>query len=148
MEVITFDVEHGSSHLIRTPNDQVVMIDAGNTESFSPAQYIRNFWQIDTVRWFTVTHHDADHLVDIENVSWYLEVATLEQPSLSYEQLQVLYPNGFSPALQKFLQYRRRFSRPAPAMSDPSYDWGGIQFATFVNDFMILRIRILTISVL
>ena len=135
MRVITFDVEHGSSHLIRTPNDQVVMIDAGNTDDFSPARYISDYWRIVEVRWLTVTHHDADHLSDIDNVSRHLNVRTLEQPTLSYEQLYALYNGVFSPSLEKFLQYRRRFSTLAPLMSDPSYDWGGVQFATFSNGF-------------
>src|SRR5215204_6650852 len=106
MRVITFDVEHGSSHLIRTPNDQVVMIDAGNTDDFSPARYISDYWRIVEVRWLTVTHHDADHLSDIDNVSRHLNVRTLEQPTLSYEQLYALYNGVFSPSLEKFLQYR------------------------------------------
>ena len=135
MRVITFDVEHGSSQLIRTPNDQVIMIDAGNTETFSPARFISDTWQIVDVRWFTVTHHDADHLADIEIVDKYLNIGTLSQPRLSREQLQVLYTQGFSPALEKFLEFRQRFSTPALPISDPSYDWGGIQFATFDNDF-------------
>jgi|SRR5918992_1717226 competence protein ComEC len=135
MKVITFDVEHGSSHLIRTPNDQVIMIDAGNTENFSPAFYIRNAWKITNVRWFTVTHHDADHLRDIGNIAKYLAVQTLHTSDVTIEQLQVLYNNVFSPSLEEFLEYKKRFNIPAPPMSDPSYNWGGVQFATFQNNF-------------
>ncbi len=135
MKIITFDVEHGSSHLIRTPNDQVIMIDAGNTDTFSPALYIRNVWQITTVRWFTLTHHDADHLSDIGNIAKYLEVQTLETPKVDVAQLNVLYNNVLSPALEEFLEFKKRFGRPVPEMGDPSYDWGGIQFATFRNEY-------------
>ena len=135
MQVITFDVEHGSNHLIRTPNDQIVMIDAGNTETFSPARYISDTWQITDIRWFALTHHDTDHLADIENVTCYLDVKTLQTPSLSVEQLRVLYNNEFSAPLQKFLEFRQRFSVTAPPIHDPSYDWGGVRFASFDNDY-------------
>src|ERR687896_752437 len=113
MKVITFDVEHGSNHLIRTPNDEVVMIDAGNTPTFSPAEYIREVWKIANVRWLTVTHHDADHLMDIGNIVKNLYVHTLLQPHVTYEQLQLLYNNVFSPSLVEFLDFRKRFNQPA-----------------------------------
>lgn len=135
MRVITFDVEHGSNHLIRTPSDQIIMIDAGNTDTFSPAAFIRYNWGITNLRWLTITHHDADHLADISNVERYLHVHTLHTPDVNVAQLQQLYSAGFSPALEEFLQFRQRFNIPAPEMHDPSYDWGGIQFATFENDY-------------
>jgi beta-lactamase superfamily II metal-dependent hydrolase len=135
MKVITFDVEHGSSHLIRTPSDQVIMIDAGSTENFSPALHILNIWKTKQVRWFTVTHHDADHLTDISNIAEYLQVMTLDSPVLDETQLSELYTEEFSTPLEVFLEYKKQFNRRVPAMSDPSYDWGGVQFATFGNKF-------------
>src|SRR5438128_1566288 len=135
MKIITFDVEHGSNHLIRTPNDQVIMVDAGNTGTFSPALYIRNVWGITTVRWFTLTHHDADHLSDIGNIVKYLKVQILQTPDVDVTQLNILYNNELSPVLEEFLEFKKRFVNPLPPMSDPSYDWGGVQFATFENAF-------------
>src|SRR5260370_7584244 len=130
MRVIIFDVEHGSNHLIRTPNDQVIMIDAGNTDTFSPALYIRNVWKITTVRWFTLTHHDADHLSDIGNIIKYLKVKILETPKVDVAQLNVLYNNVLSPALEPFLKFKNRFLRTVPDMAYPRYNWGGVPFAT------------------
>src|SRR5438874_1886149 len=135
MRIIIFDVEHGSSHIIRTPNDQIIMIDAGSTENFSPALYLRDVWKIVSVRWFTVTHHDADHLTDISNVAEFLSVRTLHAPKLEDIHLRQLYTGDFSTPLEVFMEYKRRFNIPAPDMSDPSYDWGGVQFATFGNEF-------------
>ncbi len=135
MKVITFDVEHGSNHLIRTPSDQVIMIDAGSKENFSPALYIINAWKLSSVRWFTLTHHDADHLTDINNIAQYLTVATLHCPTLDEAQLRQLYTAEFSTPLEVFLEYKKRFTVPVPTMGDSSYDWGGVQFATFENNF-------------
>jgi beta-lactamase superfamily II metal-dependent hydrolase len=132
MRVINFDVEHGSSHIIRTPNDQIVIIDAGSTESFSPAIYLKDTWGITNIRWFTLTHHDADHLTDINNIAEYLHVQTLHSPEIEIDELNHLY-DEFSTPLEVFLEYKKNFTTPAPPMSDPSYSWGGVQFATFGN---------------
>jgi len=137
MRVINFDVEHGSSHIIRTPNDQIVIIDAGSTESFSPAIYLKDTWGITNIRWFTLTHHDADHLTDINNVAEHLRVQTLHSPEIEIDELNLVY-DEFSTPLEVFLEYKKNFTIPAPPMSDPNYDWGGVQFATFgnkINDF-------------
>ena len=61
-KVITFDVEHGSSHVLITPNDRVIMIDAGSREDFSPALHLKITWGYTQLRWLTVTHHVSDHL--------------------------------------------------------------------------------------
>ncbi len=134
MKSITFDVEHGSSHIIRTPNDQVIMIDAGSREDFSPALYLRNVWNISSV-WFTLTHHDSDHLTDINNIAEFLNVYALHTPDLEVEHLRELYPGEFSTPLEVFLEFKKRFTIPIPPMSDPSYNWGGVQFATFSNNY-------------
>jgi beta-lactamase superfamily II metal-dependent hydrolase len=135
MKVITFDVEHGSSHIIRTLNDQVFMIDAGSTENFSPALHILNNWGTKYVRWFTLTHHDADHLTDIDKIAENLQVMTLDQPLLDEAQLSQLYTEEFSTPLEVFLEFRKQFIFPALPISHPSYDWGGVQFAAFGNKF-------------
>jgi beta-lactamase superfamily II metal-dependent hydrolase len=139
MRIITLDVDHGSSHIIRTPSDQIIMIDAGSTEDFSPALHIRNAWDTSLIRWFTVTHHDADHLTDINNIAEYLDVRILHHPNLNEEQLRHLYTEEFSTPLEVFLEYKTRFTDPMPPMGDPSYDWGGVQFATFENNFTDIK---------
>lgn len=134
MKSITFDVEHGSSHIIRTPNERIIMIDAGSKDDFSPALYLKNVWNINSV-WFTLTHHDSDHLTDINNIAEFLHVYALHTPDLEVEHLHELYTGDFSTPLEVFLEFKKRFFVPIPPMSDPSYDWGGIQFATFSNNY-------------
>src|SRR5690348_5736032 len=115
MNFVTFDVEHGSSHIIRTPSDQVIMIDAGSTEDFSPALHLVNNWGVSTIRWFTLTHHDSDHLTDISNIAQYLTVQTLDAPIVDVSQLSTLYEE-FSTPLEVFLEYKKNFNRTVPSM--------------------------------
>ena len=134
-KAITFDVEHGSSHVIITPNNQVVMIDAGSRADFSPAHHLRYVWGHTQLRWLTVTHHDSDHLTDINNIAEHFLPLTLEQPTIDPLQLALLYPAGFSTPLEVFLEFRKNYTLPVPPMSDPIYPWGGVQFATFKNEY-------------
>src|SRR3989338_196414 len=134
-KIITFDVEHGSSHVLITPNNHVIMIDAGSREDFSPALHLKNTWGYTQLRWLTVTHHDSDHLTDIANIAEHFRPLTLEQPTVELHQLTELYSEGFSTPLEVFLEFKKDYNRPVPPMGDSSYDWGGVQFATFKNEY-------------
>lgn len=134
-KVITFDVEHGNCHALITPNNHLILIDAGNRGDFSPARHLNEVWGHTSLRWLTVTHFDSDHLSDIDNVAKFVRPRTLEQPAVTSGQLLHLYPDGFSQTQETFFEFRASYNTPAPEMSDPGYDWGGVQFATFQNDF-------------
>lgn len=134
-QIITFDVEHGNCHVLRTPSDQVIMIDAGSKADFSPSYHLYENWGVKNLRWLTVTHHDSDHLTDINYIDEYVTPITLERPTLTSDQLLQLYDEEFSGPLEAFLEFEKRYYLRVPPMGDPSYDWGGVKFATFSNEF-------------
>lgn len=140
LKVITYDVEHGSCHVLITPNNQIFMIDAGSTENFSPALHLKNNWGVTSLRWLTVTHHDADHLTDINSIVEHLPPGTITQPALTKDELSSLYAEEFSTPLDAFLTFvKEKYTMPALPISDLSYDWGGVQFATFSNKIADLK---------
>lgn len=148
-KIITFDVEHGSSHFLKTPNDAKILIDAGSRAEFSPAIHLKENWQIEHLNWLTITHFDADHLTDIEFVAKHISPFTLEQPSMTDSEIISAYGGEISQYLQSFLNFRKNYAIPVPSMGDPSRDWGGVQFATFSNDpndFDTLNINNLSIA--
>lgn len=59
-----WNVEHGSSALIKTPNDKYIMLDAGSSSSFSPAEhlYSKGIRDIETL---VISHPHEDHLRDL-----------------------------------------------------------------------------------
>lgn len=132
-KIITFDVEHGSCHFLRTPNDLGIMVDAGNNADFSPAIHLNKAWGMNNLKWLTLTHHDSDHLTDIENVDNYIHPNIIFRPILTREQLLNFYPDGLSDYQEYFLKFEDKYKLSVPPIEDPSYDWGGIQFATFRN---------------
>lgn len=131
-KIITFDVEHGSSHILVTPNGEYIMIDAGSTSTFSPSKHINVVWGVPQLRWLHITHYDSDHLTDIEEVQA-LYPRTLHYPDVPMEEVIALYGDNFSSDFESFLKFKRRYTVPALPMDDPIYDWGGVKFAAFNN---------------
>lgn len=134
-KTITYDVEHGNSHALITPNNELVLIDAGNKDDFSPSLHLKENWGIPRPRWLTITHPDTDHLSDINNIANSFMPMVLEHPNLTIEQLEFLYNGELSQKLQEYLLFRKRFTLRVPSMGDSSWDWGGVQFATFNCNF-------------
>lgn len=131
-KVITFDVEHGNCHILRTPSDLTIMIDAGSKADFSPALHLKRNWSVEQLYWLTVSHQDSDHVTDIKYVEQYIRPRLLERPTITEQKLRELKSEIGEP-LEDFLKFEQSYKVPAPPMGDPSYDWGGVQFATFNN---------------
>ncbi|MBN1168591.1 MBL fold metallo-hydrolase [Candidatus Woesebacteria bacterium] len=130
-----FDVEHGNSIVLKLPNanDDRFLFDIGNRADFSPALHLaRNYGS--NIRWLVITHPDTDHISDVEYVSKYLSVNTLSShDEITTEFLYEYHVDGIPEIVQKYIEYKKRFNLPAPPIEDPSYDWGGVQFAQFWN---------------
>ncbi len=130
--ITVFDVELGNCHVLQIPNlsKDVMMIDAGKRPDFSPALHIKNNWNVQKLRWLTITHQDNDHIEDIDNVKL-LNPRTLSRPIVSMEYLENQYGYPLPDNLLKFMEYEQTFTGSALPIGDLSYDWGGVQFATF-----------------
>ena len=74
LDVRIWEVGAGLCVHIRTPNGQNHIIDAGKSDDFSPAEHIRNrYWYDgDVLNYLIVSHQDADHVGDLENLRAYL----------------------------------------------------------------------------
>lgn len=75
LECIIFDVEHGFSTFIKSPNNYGLLIDCGRKQNFSPIKWIRTNYNIGigNIKYFeerriaklAITHLHADHLSDV-----------------------------------------------------------------------------------
>lgn len=75
LECIIFDVEHGFSAFIKSPNNYGLLIDCGRKQNFSPIKWIRTNYHIGigNIKYFeerriaklVITHLHADHLSDV-----------------------------------------------------------------------------------
>ena len=71
-ECIIWKVEHGSAAFLRTPNNRTMMLDAGCSENFSPAQHLKKYYNIDSkdnrLYKLIISHPDRDHIRNLPDV--------------------------------------------------------------------------------
>ncbi|WP_377190744.1 ComEC/Rec2 family competence protein [Ruegeria meonggei] len=74
LDIRIWEVGAGLCIHIRTPNGQNHIIDAGKSDDFSPAEHIRDrHWSDgDVLNYLIISHQDADHVGDLENLKAYL----------------------------------------------------------------------------
>lgn len=65
-----WDVGHGLSIWISTPNGQNHWIDAGknNDTDFCPAAHVKNNYGVDELDYLIISHPDSDHLHNLPNI--------------------------------------------------------------------------------
>ena len=62
-----WDVEHGVSIWIVTPNGQNHWLDLGKTPDFSPTQYVAETHKVQDIDYLLISHPDRDHIEDLPN---------------------------------------------------------------------------------
>lgn len=69
-----WDVEHGLSIWIRTPNGQNHWIDAGhnNQTDFSPARHVSQAYKENSIDYLIISHPDKDHIEGLPELIKYL----------------------------------------------------------------------------
>ena len=117
LEVVIWNVKHGSAAFVRTPNDRTLMLDAGCSDSFSPAKHLatkyglsRNGKRLD---WLLVSHPDQDHILDLPNVHQALHPRILHRNSTIPDGLT--YPSGksnLSEPLRTYEEMNRTYNQP------------------------------------
>ena len=125
-----WDVGHGVSIWINTPNGSNHWIDLGRTLDFSPSEHVARVYRVSKIDYLIISHPDKDHL---EDLPWFR--ATFGDP-------RVLCHNKSLPAADMFgqrtFQYQEDFANlhnrfTAPVSYDrsptnPDYN-GGVRYA-------------------
>ena len=125
-----WDVGHGVSIWINTPNGANHWIDLGRTPEFSPSEHVGDAYRVSEIDYLIISHPDKDHLED------------LPQFRETFGEPRVLHRNKSLPAAEMFgqrvFQYQReyadlhnRFNASIPHAEDPAnpnYN-GGVRYA-------------------
>ena len=125
-----WDVGHGVSIWINTPNGANHWIDLGRTPEFSPSEHVARSYRVSNIDYLVISHPDKDHLED------------LPQLRLQFGDPRVLHRNKSVPADEMFgrraFQYQRnfsdlhtRFTASIPYAEDPTNPScnGGVRYA-------------------
>lgn len=134
-----WDVRHGISIWINTPNGCNHWIDLGSTPDFSPSLYVRHHCGIEEIDFLVISHPDRDHLED------------LPQFREAFNAPKVLCRNKYLPDEDMFgqgtLEYQKIYAEmhlrftydipPAESPTNPDRN-GGVQYAIHFLDHGIL----------
>lgn len=84
LQVYFLDVGQGDSTLIRTPNNQYVLIDGGNNDQGKNVVKYLNALGVKTLDAMVATHPDADHIGGLDDVLKAVDVKSVYTPKVSH----------------------------------------------------------------
>lgn len=131
-----WDVGHGLSIWIKTPNGQNHWIDLGKTDNFSPTEHVKKMYNVNNIDFLIISHTDKDHLEDITNF-----LNNFGEPS-------VILRNKSLPEKDKYgelnFDYQREFKK-IDTLFTKSVEWnkspanpennGGIEYLNCMNTY-------------
>ena len=134
LQIVVWNVQHGSAAHIRTPNGKDIVIDLGAGDGFSPLQHLRNSGRVlDQV---TITHPHMDHIDDILSFDLVSPGTLLTPKHLTEGDIRGGNPKPSQDAeakIRKYLEIRRRYSNPVGPQDDVDLPQnnGGVSIQTF-----------------
>lgn len=135
LQLVVWNVQHGSATHIRTPNDKDIAIDLGAGYGFSPLEHLwRSGRRLDHA---TITHPHMDHIDDILNFDLVSTGTLLTPKHLTEDDIRGGNPKPNQDAeakIQKYLEIRRRYSNPVGPQDDVDLPQnnGGVSIQTFI----------------
>ena len=132
-EQLTFtlwDVGHGISIWVVTPNGQNHWFDLGKTPDFSPSLHVHKQYGVKEIDYLLVSHPDKDHLEDLPNFrsAFGDPRALMRNKSLSdfqmFGQMDSDYQTGFAELHRTFTKTLEYHEHP----TNPAYN-GGVEYA-------------------
>ena len=137
LQLVVWNVQHGSAAYIETPNGKRIAIDLGSGDEFgfSPLGHL---WQsgIRKLDHVTITHPHMDHIDDILHFDAFTP-QTLKIPShLTESDIRGNNPRPNAESeqkIQKYLDISRRYNSPVSPQGDISFPQnnGGVSVQTF-----------------
>ncbi len=141
VELVFWDVQHGHSTYIKTPNNRHIVIDlgigdySGKDQNFSPLKHLKYNYNVQRLDYVIITHPHLDHIDDILNFDL-LSPKVLNRPRhiTNKEVMEGVRDTDKA----KFLKYCEINDRYNGTITDDSPDntrkpenWGGLKIETF-----------------
>lgn len=129
-----WNVEHGSAIYAKTPNGRHILMDAGKSTEFSPAEHLSKIGYSDVLY---ISHTDEDHIRDIENVEEFIPPKVLvRNKTVDPETAYATYPPEEG-AAKAYYDFDKRYNTPVESGSenDVKYaeHWGGVEQRFYYN---------------
>lgn len=133
-----WNVSHGSSAFLRTPNERTILFDAGASDDFSPAQHLNKQYGLNCkdkkLTWLIISHPDRDHIKDLPNVYKLLCPRILSRNKNIPPDL--IYPEGTDDLQEPLKTYKEMDEKYNSPIGDdlknpPASNWGDVLVESF-----------------
>ncbi len=139
LQLIFWDVQHGSAAYIRTPGGRHIALDLGtgsvgaSNRAFSPLRYLRDRYGVSRLDQVIISHPHRDHIDDIFQFDT-MSPRCLSRPKhLTEADIRGGNQAQDRPVIDKYLEINRRYSGKVGPGENPleADNNGGAEFETF-----------------
>jgi len=141
VEIIIWDVQHGSSAYIKSPNGKHIIIDAGlgsyedSNKNFSPLYHLWSKYGVKQIDYAIITHPHKDHIEDIKNLIG-LKPKVLQRPKHLTKNDIITTQTSKSdiPIYEKYIEFSNGYTDSVSGTAnDPTNpdNFGGLEIQTF-----------------
>jgi competence protein ComEC len=132
LEVMIWDVDHGSAAYIKTPAGRHIAIDLGvgdmsaGQREFSPLRHLRWNCGVQQLDWLVITHPHRDHLDDIGNVGLVSPRMVCANRSISGAYIERGNQQGDRQVVGEYNALLQRYNQSVAASDSPTggNGWG------------------------
>ena len=141
VDVVFWDVQHGSASYIRSPNNRHIVIDLGtgshrdSNVEFSPLLHLKNSWGVNQLDYVVVTHPHLDHIDDILSFDALSPKVFGRPKHLTRDEVMANARDQDRPKYEKYFEINDRYNLPLGAgdPNDPDNpdNYGGMVIESF-----------------
>ncbi|MBX9680700.1 MAG: hypothetical protein K2X38_18245, partial [Gemmataceae bacterium] len=131
LEVMIWDVDHGSAAYINTPTGKHIAIDLGvgdmsSGQEFSPLRHLRWNRHVQQIDWLIVTHPHRDHIDDIGNVGLVSPRMLSANRGIAWEHIEGGNQEGDEDVINQYAALLNNYNQTTPSSASPftGNDWG------------------------
>ena len=124
LEIKFWDVRHGSSAIIKTPNNKMIAYDLGigsnsnDDDTFSPISYLKSKTTNFFLDLIIISHPDKDHIHDLLNIEIPNDFRFWERPKSVDNEVNISYKTATSDydksIFKKYLDICDRYNMTTP----------------------------------
>jgi competence protein ComEC len=133
LNMVFWDVQHGSAAFIKTPTGKKLIIDLGvgsfmkpDDATFSPLWHLRNVYGVTSADALVITHPHADHLDDIYNIDLVPPRMLIAPRQIDRDLIREKNQDKDESVVNAYFELLDRFTGSVAASDDPgiSSNWG------------------------
>jgi len=140
LDIVFWDVQHGHSTYLSTPNGRHIVVDLGigaysGKADFSPLLHLKNKYSVAQLDYVVITHPHVDHIDDIFNFSSLSPKVLCRPKHLDRTPILSSGRTEEKKILEKYFEISDSYNEPIPDDSpnnprNPA-NWGGVAITIF-----------------